>query len=102
MRPLAQAVSRVYNKEYCIFDLTEWSITMRNVEDSSTARSAPAGWMVKVGREYYTGSGRSAFERWTPFRQFAKVYRRKGWAQKIATQLGGQIVAVAGEVNGLN
>lgn len=72
---------------------------MPNVKDANTARPAPAGWMVQAGHEYYTGNGRSAFERWTPFRKFAKVYRRKGWAQKIATQLGGQIVAVANKVN---
>jgi hypothetical protein len=73
---------------------------MRNFEeDANAARPAPAGWMVQVGHEYYTGNGRSAFERWTPFAKFAKIYRRKGWAQKIATQLGGQIVAVADKVN---
>lgn len=73
---------------------------MRKVEeDANAARPAPAGWMVKVGHEYYTGNGHSPFERWTPFAKFAKVYRRQGWAKKIATQLGGQIAAVANKVD---
>ncbi|MCA9325232.1 hypothetical protein KDA23_04180 [Candidatus Saccharibacteria bacterium] len=54
-------------------------MTMRKVEDANVARPAPAGWMVQVGREYYTGKGHSSFERWTPFPKFANVYRRKGW-----------------------
>jgi hypothetical protein len=47
---------------------------MQNLEeDANTARPAPAGWMVQVGHEYYTGNGRSSLERWTPFPKFAKV-----------------------------
>jgi hypothetical protein len=70
---------------------------MRNVEDANAAK--PVGWMIQIGNEYYTGNGRSSFERCTPFPKFAKVYHRKGWAQKIATQLGGQIVAVTNEAD---
>jgi hypothetical protein len=72
---------------------------MCKVEDANTARTVPAGWMIQVGREYYTGNVRSSIERWTPFPKFAKVYRRKAWAQKIAAQLGSGVVAVAGEMN---
>ena len=80
--------------------LTKLSDAMRNVEeDAHVARSAPAGWLIQVGHEYYTGNGHSSFERWTPFSKFAKIYRRKGWAQKMATQLGGQIVAVVNKVD---
>lgn len=89
----------MYNKEHYSSILTELSDAMQNVEDASAARPVPAGWMVQVRHDYYTGSGRSSLERWTPFPKFAKVYRRQGWAQKIATQLGGQVVAVLDGVN---
>ncbi|CAN5864223.1 hypothetical protein BH24BAC1_BH24BAC1_40430 [soil metagenome] len=65
------------------------------MEKVDAGKPAPAGWLVQVHNRYYTGNGRSSFERWTPFPKFAKVYRRKGWAQKITAQLGGQIVTVA-------
>jgi hypothetical protein len=68
---------------------------MGKVEDASMVKPAPAGWLVQVRSRYYTGHGHSQFERWTPFPRFAKVYRRRAWAQKIAAQLGGQVVAVA-------
>ncbi len=50
------------------------------------------GWLVKAGSGYYTGNVRSAFECWTVFPQFAKVYQRKRWAQTMADRLGGQVV----------
>jgi hypothetical protein len=68
---------------------------MRKVVAPIKRRPAPAGWLVKVHAHYYTGSGRSELERWTPFPKFAKVYRRHAWAKKIAEQLGGQAIPVA-------
>lgn len=52
------------------------------------------GWMVRSARGYYTGKMRAPLEVWTPFEQFAKVYKYKNWAQKLATRLGGQVIAV--------
>jgi hypothetical protein len=72
------------------------------MEKVDAGKPAPVGWLVQVHNRYYTGNGRSSFERWTPFPKFAKVYRRQGWAQKLATQWGGQIVAVACEVDSSN
>ena len=88
----------MYNRENILSDFTEKIDAMRK-EDANAARLAPAGWMVKVDHEYYTGNRHISFERWTLFAKFAKIYRRKGWAQKVATQLGGQIVAVANKVD---
>ena len=67
---------------------------MRKAVAPMERRPTPAGWVVKVDAQYYTGSGRSEFERWTPFPKFAKRYRRQAWAKKIAEQLGGQAVLV--------
>jgi len=65
---------------------------MRSVGAQNEQRLLPAGWVVKTHQGYYTGIMRSQLERWTPFLKFAKVYKRKAWALKIAEQLGGQIV----------
>ena len=68
---------------------------MRQVVNPNEQNLSPAGWLVKVRHRYYTGNGHSEIERWTSFPKFAKVYRRKAWAQKMADQLGGQTVPVA-------
>jgi hypothetical protein len=68
---------------------------MGKVEDLDAGKPALTGWLVQMRNRYYTGHGHSQFEQWTPFPRFAKVYRRRAWAQKIAAQLGGQAVAVA-------
>jgi hypothetical protein len=75
--------------------MTGWIKPMQQAGSPSARRPAPTGWLVQVRSRYYTGHGHSQFEQWTPFPRFAKVYRRRAWAQKIAAQLGGEAVAVA-------
>jgi hypothetical protein len=61
-----------------------------------------ASWLVHVQGRYYTGSGRSPLERWTPFPKFAKRYRRQAWAQKIAAQFDGQAVPLVEQIHTSN
>lgn len=68
---------------------------MNKPSETSTVRS---GWLVKASQRYYTGQPR-AFERWTPFPKFAKVYQRFRWAQTMAERLGGQAVPRAATGN---
>jgi hypothetical protein len=70
-------------------------MTMRNVGKQNEQGALSNGWVIQTDQGYYTGNGRSQLERWTVFPKWAKVYTRKGWAQKIAKQFEGQVVAVA-------
>ena len=56
-----------------------------------SATNRDIGYVVKRRRDYYTGNSSMP---WTPYRQFAKVYRKRGWAQKAADKWGGEVVEV--------
>jgi hypothetical protein len=68
---------------------------MHKVKQANEREPSPGGWLVRTSQGYYTGQGRSQLERWTVFPKWAKVYTRKGWAEKIAKRFGGQVVPVA-------
>jgi hypothetical protein len=69
-------------------------MTIRNVGKQNEQGALSNGWVIQTDQGYYTGNGRSQIERWTAFPKWAKVYTRKGWAQKIVEQVGGQVVPV--------
>ena len=59
-----------------------------------------SGWLIQAGPRYYTGDARTPLDSWTAFPQFAKVYQRKQWAQRMAVRLGGQVIGLP-EARGL-
>jgi hypothetical protein len=70
-----------------------WGI-MQKIPEEDVYHEAIIGWLIKSARGYYTGIVRTPIEVWTPFRKFAKVYKYKRRAQKIAMRLGGQVMPV--------
>jgi hypothetical protein len=64
-------------------------MTEQNVTDSTII-----GWIVLSARGYHTGNMRTPIDVWTPFQKFAKVYKHRRWAQKLAARLGGQVIPV--------
>jgi hypothetical protein len=70
-------------------------VTKQSRRASAEVNGTPSGWLVKTGQGYYTGNGHSSLEMWTVFPQWAKVYHRQGWAQKVAARLAGQVIPIA-------
>ena len=68
-------------------------MTTQNGATPNTACPS-TGWIVKSAPGYYTRIKRSPLERWTAFPKLARVYRRKGWAQKVAHRLAGQVIPI--------
>lgn len=46
--------------------------------------------------EYFTGegilNGKESFDTWSPFPKFAKIYVKRGWAEKAAQRWAGTVV----------
>ena len=67
-------------------------MTIQNQTTINVSCTPSTGWVVKAVPGYYTGNDQSQIERWTTFPKLAKIYKRKGWAQKIAERLAGQVI----------